>query len=162
MSDEISIHVGIPTDENGFIGRECPECKRYFKVKPGTGLPTNHCHCPYCEYEGDAGTFWTPAQIEYAKSIALNKIRNDIIKPQLDRFTESLKELERKTRNGFIQFKITTEYKPINLPIKYYNELDLETTVKCNHCGLEFAVYGVFARCPDCNNINAFLMYKNQ
>lgn len=160
MSDEINIPVNIPTDENGLIGRECLECKQYFKLKPGTGLPTSHCHCPYCEYEGDAETFWTPAQIEYAKSIAFNEVVDRVIKPSFDKLNNSLKELERKTRNSFIQFKVKTQTDNLRLPIKYYDEMELETNVTCDSCGLKFAVYGVFARCPDCANLNAFLVFN--
>lgn len=159
MNDEISISVDIPTDENGLLGRECLKCEKYFKLKPGTGLPTNHCHCPYCDYEGDADTFWTPAQIEYAQSIAVNQIVDQFLKPSLDKLRKSFKDLERKTRNSFIQFKVTKNTINLKLPVKYYNELELETHVICDSCGLEFAVYGVFARCPDCTNLNAFLIF---
>ena len=41
--------ISIPTDENGYLGRECPEksCEGYFKIKPGTGLPSaTDCICP--------------------------------------------------------------------------------------------------------------------
>ena len=31
----------------------------------------------------------------------------------------------------------------------------LETEVICDQCGLEFAIYGVFASCPDCGQLNA-------
>ncbi|AHC15455.1 hypothetical protein [Salinispira pacifica] len=160
MSDEISIEVDIPKDENGMLGRECLECERYFKLKPGTGLPTDYCHCPYCEYEGSADTFWTPAQLEYAKSVALNNVYEKILRPALDDLTKSFKDLERKTRNSFIQFKVTKDNFASKLPISYYNEEELETQVTCNSCGLEFAVYGVFARCPDCKNLNAFLIFS--
>lgn len=160
MGDEISIPVNIITDENGLLGRECLECKKYFKLKPGTGLPTNHCHCPYCDYEGDADTFWTPAQIEYAQSIAMNQFLAQKMKPSLDKLAISIKDLERKTRNSFIQFKVTTNTLDLKLPVKHYDELELETHVVCNSCGLEFAVYGVFARCPDCTNLNAFLIFS--
>ena len=160
MSDENIVSVELPKDENGLIGRECINCKNYFKLKLGTGLPTNQCHCPYCDYEGDTGTFITPAQLEYAKSIAINQAIDQLLKPSLDKLAKSFKDLERKTRNSFIQFKGTTNNFNLKLPVKYYNELELETYVKCDSCGLEFAIYGVFARCTDCTNLNAFLIYK--
>lgn len=46
------------------------------------------------------------------------------------------------------------------MPIKYYQEEELETKISCDNCGLTFAVYGAFARCPDCSEINAFLIYE--
>jgi len=38
MDDEIRLKVTLPTDDEGMVGRECPQCKQYFKIKPGTGL----------------------------------------------------------------------------------------------------------------------------
>ena len=29
MSDSIEVLVTVPTDENGMLGRECLECKKY-------------------------------------------------------------------------------------------------------------------------------------
>ena len=158
---DIQIPVTIPYDENGMLGRECLECKQYFKLKPGTGLPTDYVHCPYCEYEGKNDTFWTPAQLEYAKSVAFNQAFNQIIKPSLDKLNKSFKDLERSTRNSLIQIKVTTPNISNNFPIKYYSEEELETNLTCDNCGLVFSVYGVFARCPDCSETNAFLIYDN-
>ncbi|ULQ61027.1 hypothetical protein K7I13_07180 [Brucepastera parasyntrophica] len=159
MNDKMEIPVDIPLDDNGFIGRECLECERYFKLKPGTGLPTKHCHCPYCDYEGDGNTFWTKAQIEYAQSVALNQVINKYLQPSFDKLNKTFKDLERKSRNSLIKFKFKVSNEKLELPIKYYNEKELETYIVCDSCGLEFAVYGVFARCPDCAELNAFLIY---
>jgi hypothetical protein len=43
----------------------------------------------------------------------------------------------------------------VTFPLKYYSERELETDVTCDCCGLEFAIYGVFADCPDCGRLNA-------
>ena len=106
MNDNIKISINIPLDEEGMLGRECNECKRYFKLKPGSGISTTHCHCPYCEYEGESDTFWTEAQIKYAESIAMNQVYKEFIKPSLDGLLKSFKELERRSRNSLLQFKV--------------------------------------------------------
>ncbi len=160
MSDNIETTVPIPTDEDGMFGRECLECKEYFKIKPGTGLETTYCHCPYCEYEGEGDTFWTSEQIEYAQSIALNKAVDQFLKPFIDNMNKSFRDLERKTRGGMIEVKFRASKQSLNLPVKFYSEKNLETTVTCNNCGLEFSVYGVFTRCPDCTSINAFTVFE--
>ncbi|MBO6495309.1 MAG: hypothetical protein JJ978_07075 [Roseivirga sp.] len=157
---DLNVSVTIPLDENGMMGRECLECEQYFKLKPGTGLETDHCHCPYCDYEGNADTFWSQAQLEYARSIAMQKAFNKIVKPQLDKLTNSFKQLERNSRNSLIQFKVKTTGNNYRFPIKYYSESELETNLICDNCGLEFAIYGVFSNCPDCNKTNAFLIYE--
>lgn len=156
----MNVSVTIPLDENGMMGRECLECKQYFKLKPGTGLETYNCHCPYCDYEGKSDTFWTQAQLEYARSIAIQQAFNKIVKPELDKLKNSFKQLERNSRNSLIQFKIKTTGNNFRFPIKYYSEQELETNLTCDNCGLKFAIYGVFSNCPDCNKTNAFLIYE--
>jgi hypothetical protein len=155
-----TFQISIPKDDDGFVGRECLECKRYFKLKPGTGLPTQHCHCPYCEYEGDQNTFWTQDQLDYAQSVGKQIAYEKLVAPLLDDLTKSFKKLESSTRGGFLQIKVnTTRTKPF-FPIKYYNESELETLLTCDNCKLEFAIYGVFSRCPDCSQLNAFSIFK--
>lgn len=159
MGDTIQVSVKIPLDDDGMMGRECLECRKYFKLKPGTGLPTDHCHCPYCDYEGESNTFWTPAQLEYAKSVGLNQVFRSHIKPSLDRLTDSFKDLERSSRNSLIKFTVKSSGHDHFFPIKYYREEELETKLECDSCGLVFSIYGVFARCPDCNELNTFLIF---
>lgn len=76
------IRVSLPTDKNGMIDRKCPNsnCEGIFKVKTGTGLKGSNlpCHCPYCGHKTDMGEFNTSEQIEYAKSVAINQIKNAI------------------------------------------------------------------------------------
>lgn len=160
MGDFIKVSVKILLDDDGMLGRECFECKRYFKLKPGTGLPTNYCHCPYCDYEGKSDTFWTTAQLDYIRSVGVNQIFHSHIKPSLDQLTDSFKDLERSSRNGPLRFTFRSSGHDHFFPVKYYQEEDLETKVECDNCGLIFSVYGVFARCPDCTELNAFVIFE--
>ncbi|MCJ7668370.1 MAG: hypothetical protein MUP04_08860 [Anaerolineae bacterium] len=150
------ISVPLPTDENGMIGRECPnpECGQYFKLKPGTGLQTSECICPYCRYKGQFQEFHTEEQIEYARSVAVKQF----LEPELSRLHDSFQNLERSTRGGFVQIKVKTT--GFSFPLKLYQERELETHVTCASCGLEFAVYGVFAGCPDCGQLNAAVVFS--
>jgi hypothetical protein len=145
--------VSIPTDEDGFLGRECPEaaCLGYFKLKPGTGLKGDKlpCHCPYCGHKDASDHFWTKEQIAYARSHALRQIG--------DAIHSDLKQLEfnRPARGPFgigMSVKVT---RGSRVPIRYYREEALETRVICGDCTLEYAIYGVFAFCPDCGTHNS-------
>jgi len=148
--DQISISVSLPTDDRGMIGHECPSCEQYFKLKPGTGLPVEDCRCPYCEHLDESGSFATRDQLEYAKSVALNEITRSVIAPMMRRWG---RELERSTRNSFIKLSVRYDHRPI--PVSIYQERQLETDVTCSRCSPEFAIYGVFATCPDCGKPNA-------
>ena len=47
-------------------------------------------------------------------------------------------------------------------PIRYYSEETLETKVVCDECTLRYAIYGVFAFCPDCGKHNSLqILNKN-
>lgn len=133
------------------VGRSCPDetCNRYFKLKPGTGLPTDRCHCPYCGCAGEASDFLTEDQRQYAISYAARQI----VDPMMRDFGNSLQRLNTQSRGGLISVRFDMRYQPT--PIHSYVEKELETRVICDQCGLEFSVYGVFASCPDCQRLNA-------
>ena len=153
---EIHLKVSIPSDDEGMFGRECPKCNKYFKVKAGTGLEDiSTCTCPYCEHTDDSSNFLTPAQYKYLESIAIR----EVLGPALQDLERSFKDLERTTRHSFITFKVQTQ--GFDLPIKYYTEAELETFVTCDYCGLVFAIYGIFACCPDCARLTAMSMFQN-
>lgn len=76
-----SISVPIKRDEDGYVGRQCPvkACLGYYKVTPGTGVKGKApCHCPYCGYKGDQNKFWTPEQIQYALSVAKQRVSETV------------------------------------------------------------------------------------
>ncbi|MDD9852199.1 MAG: hypothetical protein OXU94_10685 [Gammaproteobacteria bacterium] len=143
--------VEIKPDEFGFTGRECPECKGYFKIQFGTGLTGEglKCHCPYCGHVGEPDDFFTEAQIEYANSVAVRKFSGALHK-ELKK-----SEFNYKPKGEFdlgISMKVGRGRLP---PIRHYKERTLETEVVCDNCTLRYAVYGVFAFCPDCGQHNS-------
>jgi hypothetical protein len=151
------ISVPIRTDQDGYLGQECPKCESYFKVTPGTGITTGNppCHCPYCGEVGSPDVFWTKGQIEYARSVALNKIT--------DAFLKDLKKLEFDIKpKGAFGIGVSMKVKGRPHPIRYYHEPRLETEVVCDACTLRYAIYGVFAYCPDCGRHNSLqILEKN-
>lgn len=149
--------ISIPSDEKGFTGRECPnaECLGYFKIKLGTGLKGNDlpCHCPYCGHADGQDKFYTEEQIEYAKSVAMNRITGALIK--------DLKKLEFEHRpQGGFGIGISLKVKGRPHPIHYYREKQLETEVICEKCTLEYTIYGVFGFCPDCGVHNSLQIFN--
>lgn len=153
------ISVSIEPDEEGYIGRECPveSCLGYFKITPGTGLKDPApCHCPYCGHTAEHNQFFTPAQIEYAQSVAFRQVARA--------FQKDLKSLEfdHKPKGGFgIGISLKVKNSPLP-PIRAYQEQQLETKVVCDKCTLNFAIYGVFGWCPDCGAHNSLhILTKN-
>jgi hypothetical protein len=157
LGDQVS--VPISPDEEGYIGRECPveTCLGYFKITPGTGVKgPAPCHCPYCGHVAGQSSFFTPEQIEYAKSVVIRQVT--------DAFHADLKALEfdHKPRGAFgigISMKVNRSNPP---PIRHYREKQLETKVTCDNCTLKYAIYGVFGWCPDCGAHNSLqILSKN-
>lgn len=153
MSDTIEFSIPMDNDEEGFFGRECPseDCLGYFKIELGTGLQGDNlpCHCPYCGHTADHDHFWTQDQLAYAESLATRKVQELVDGMLKDAFPT------RHPRRGeFIS--LTWEVKPgRRIPLHHYQEKQLETALVCDKCGLRYAVYGVFAFCPDCGSHNS-------
>lgn len=38
MGDEVRLHITLPVDDEGMLGRQCANCDQYFKLKLGTGI----------------------------------------------------------------------------------------------------------------------------
>ena len=145
--------VSIKTDKKGLVGRECPSCGSYFKLKFGTGIKTTQCICPYCNHKDDSNKFWTKDQAEYLKSVVAKRV----VEPMLTDFANSINNIQSPS-NGLIQIKISAEIP--KFAIKEYQEKILETNILCDNCGLVFAIYGVFSNCPDCGKLNARVIYE--
>ncbi len=143
----MEISVKIESDADGYTGRECPTCEKYFKIKFGTGLPGDpECHCPYCNHTGPQKEFWTKQQIEYAQSVAMHQLSGQ--------FLAQLKKLERRPDpRALISIGFTVKGSPT--PVAYYREEELEERVTCAACTMEYTIYGAFGFCPDCGVHNS-------
>jgi len=142
--------IPIERDADGYLGRECPECERYFKITPGTGITEGEppCYCPYCGQCAPQDQFFTKDQIEYAKSVVLNKVTNAVLK--------DMKSLEFNiTPRGPFGIGISAKVQGRPHRIRHYSEMRLEEEVVCDHCTLRYTVYGTFAYCPDCGRHNS-------
>lgn len=154
IPDRISIPISL--DSEGFLGRECPECEAYFKITPGTGLSgIEHCICPYCGVKAAGKSFYTKDQIEHAKSVAMNQFSSVLLK-NLKYFADDFPS----SPGGFLRIKMEAEGQPTE--VISYSEKDLETTLECASCNLRYAIYGLFANCPDCGSHNSLqILEKN-
>ncbi|MDO8532668.1 MAG: hypothetical protein Q7T26_11000, partial [Dehalococcoidia bacterium] len=131
-------------------------CRGYFKITPGTDVKGQTlCHCPYCGHTGDQSQFATQDQIEYANSYAANQLTKSFI-------AELKKHEFNFTSPGLFGLGISLTVTGHPHPIKPYEEKKLETEVVCEQCTLRYAIYGVFALCPDCRRHNSLqILNKN-
>jgi hypothetical protein len=127
-------------------------------VKFGTGFKGDNipCHCPYCGFTGDMSDFNTPEQQKYIESVAIRYVQG-IVQDELVRWG---RQIEKSMNGRFLSAKVRVSGQPI--PLHIYQENQIETHVTCEKCTLEYAIYGVFAFCPDCGSHNSLqILNKN-
>ncbi len=125
----------LPPDEGGYVGRECPDCGRYFKIVPPEKI--GGWHCAYCGHRASHASFHSKAQTSYATSLMTQMAEEAIF----EHIRDEIGDLA-----------------PTRLPkprIRHYSEKQLEEHITCTACTLKYAVYGVFAFCPDCGVHNS-------
>jgi len=147
---ENTFSIPIDVDQDGYLGRDCPECEEYFKITPGTGITDGEppCHCPYCGHSAEQDQFFTRAQIKYAESLVIRQVSDALVKD-----LNSL-EFDIKPKGAFgIGLSMKVESQPMQ--IRRYSEVELEEEVVCDNCTLRYTVFGSFAYCPDCGRHNS-------
>lgn len=151
MGNRYTLSIKMPPNEEGRVGRECPQqrCEKYFKVKPETGIQDNVVmFCPYCQYQGEPKEFFTKEQIKYAESIIRRHLDN--------RIHHEMKKFERHSyKSKFFSLKASVK-RGTPPPIRHYIERQLQEKICCENCSCEYAIYGAFAICPDCGVQNLF------
>lgn len=139
LEDDSSLEttVEFSADDDGYFGRECPMCGRYFKVVATEQFVEQGVWtCPYCEESAEHTVFLTEAQKNFV-------------------FTQGVNQLQ-EALSGYIENYSGWRYEPVNVPVLYYKEDSCETRITCANCELAYAVYGVFACCPQCGQHNTF------
>jgi hypothetical protein len=137
-----TVRIAIPSDSDGYFGRECPVCDGFFKVTPGTGLSdTTDAFCPYCGHHGPADTFWTSEQMEYAKSVILNRVTGQFLQvvtpqPPGPGSASPTGPTVKDTRGAD--------------PVRLHLAPEFQADLVCDRCTLRYAVFGRFICCPDC------------
>lgn len=120
MSDEISIPISLPLDEDGFLRRECPTCEREFKClvsqdeDDARPAPPSGYHCPYCSVQAPPGSWWTKAQVEAAQALAYQ----EVVGPELEKLRRSIDQLNRSGGGLFdISAKLEVSDEPEEPPM---------------------------------------------
>ena len=111
MTDEIHLEFSIPTDDDGYILLQCPNCGTYFKATPADIKDSRvlEIFCPSCGLAGD--NYLTQDVLDLAMAMIQNKT--------MDIIYDKVKKMEHQSSNGFITIKAgqQPEYEPEN-PIR--------------------------------------------
>lgn len=151
-----SFAVSIPTDEDGFLGRECPKCEQHFRIahQDYEELPEEvQLWCVYCGHRDDHSEFITPQQYDrvmraasdYAYQLASSALN------------EAFGRMARRSRNAFV--RVSYRSKPFYpAPLPDINEERLIRERSCEACGLRYAVFGEHRFCPACGLLSPLLI----
>ncbi len=109
--------ISFPLD-NGFLRRECPNCRRSFKwhhgptnTRPDDFADPDQYHCPYCGVQADVESWFTQKQLDYITRLAGNEF-SGVIKAEMDR---ALKPLE---KSDFISVSVDHTPEPRPRPLR--------------------------------------------
>ncbi len=108
----------------------------------------DRCYCPYCGWEGTQAEFLTPAQKDYATSVAMREAKQGV--DRMIKKTLGLDSRGRRRIGGeFLTIDMRLRWSPPQ-PVVIPNEEELRRDVICPHCTLAHAVFGLAVWCADC------------
>jgi hypothetical protein len=153
-NDQFRVSVSMPSSDDGYFGRECPECERPFKMRDDEyeALPDDLVlTCPYCGHANEHSEFMTAAQrdraMAAAKQIAL-QYAHDQINAVLG---QAFGGQGASPRSGF---GIGVRYEPGRPPpirdLPDFVEKETRRIIDCGQCRNHHAVYGASGYCPVC------------
>lgn len=149
---QVTIQVTMPADDAGHIGRQCPSCKRMFRMHAGDydALPDDQrLTCPYCRAEDDHSEFVTDQQDKRAIGAA-EEVGLQLAEQHLDRMlTDMVRSVNR--RGGAIRMSYSgssRSRRPRELP-SIVEEAPIRERL-CPRCGNRYAVFGEHVACPVC------------
>jgi hypothetical protein len=158
--DSYEVLVSIPSDEHGFLGRQCPSCQQIFRVDADEykALPDDlELWCVYCGHHQDHSDFMTRQQHDRVMRVA-HDLGVQIVGQALDDAFGKFRSPRRRTpRSGFgisidLQYRSSPFYPA---PLPGIDEEKLIRVRTCAGCGLRYAVFGEHRFCPVCGKLPA-------
>ena len=154
--DGFEVAIAIPTDEDGFFGRECPSCEAPFKMRSDEykALPDEiELTCPYCGHREEHSAFMSAAQHERVMAAAEGLVEQWVHGQLNDMLGSTFGRRSRgPRRDSFIS--IDWSYTPGTPPaVRELPDVLEEQTrrvVECSTCGNHHAVYSASSFCPIC------------
>lgn len=141
----MTFKMSIQTDAHGRIARQCPDEKcapGYFRVFVDQSSVISHdddgeafVFCPYCGQKNDPGAFWTQQQVQHARDVAMHEV------------AVAFQNMMKQTLGG--SKHVTYRPGSLRLPNRPFED-EVQRSVKCPHCQLDHAVFGVASWCPEC------------
>jgi uncharacterized Zn finger protein (UPF0148 family) len=149
--------VSIPTNVDGYFGRECPACGAPFKMRADEfeALPDDvTLSCPYCGY-GDKHTAFMSSSQRARVTAAVEGLAEQWMHSQVnDMLSKTFGRRTAQPRRSGALVSVEWRYTPgTPPPVQELPAVIHEQTrriVVCSSCGNHHAVYSATAFCPVC------------
>ena len=126
----------MPADEDGMAPRQCPNCRRKFKIHQEQYCEEGYLNlrCPYCKMIYEKDEFITEEQEKHAEAVAKNKLR----KMSGEAISEALEDVLSSSDSLEVESDPDIDFGSVETPSPHLSmDLDIES---CNSCGFEYAV----------------------
>lgn len=146
--DSVRLAVSMPSDEDGYLGRECPACEQHFRMATDDydALPDDlELWCVYCGHKDDHSDFMTQQQFDRALRAA-GDYGVQMVGKALD---SAFGRASRTSRGSGVG--ITYRSKPFYpQPLPGIDEERLVRERRCGNCQVRYAIFGEHRWCPAC------------
>ncbi|MEU1163333.1 hypothetical protein ABZ372_22745 [Streptomyces sp. NPDC005921] len=158
QGDNIMLGVSLPLDEDGYLGRQCPQCSLSFRMngEDYKTLPDDtDLWCVYCGHQTHHSLFVTTQQQARMMRVAAD-IGTQIVNQSMGKIFGRMAR-GRSSRDGFsISVSVSYKEKPFYpRPLPGIDEERLARVRTCADCDTRYAVFGEHRYCPKCGRIPA-------
>lgn len=131
--------IMIVSDREGLFGRNCPQCRSYFR----TSSPRELCACPYCSHRDRNERFTTENQLLF-----------------VTRVREAYREAIQSKQTVTIDLDKIARDLPANRPAWAYSEERQQNRFTCPGCQTVYDILGEYAGCPTCGKRNSLQVFE--
>jgi hypothetical protein len=156
------IRVSIPSDDEGYLDRECPsaDCLFAFKIHQDDWrdkVRDEEVFCPFCGHTAGSGEWLTQEQLAHAKQAAIAHIKGRI-GTAMKRDAKTWNR--RQPRNSFIRVTMDVKNRPQPVLVPTAAAEAMRLKIACPACASRYAVTGAAFFCPSCGYNSAELMFS--
>jgi len=156
QGDDFQVDVSMPLDEDGYLGRQCPECSMSFRMngEDYKALPDDlELWCVYCGHHQEHSEFMTAQQRDRIMRAA-GDLGMQIVSQALGDVFRGMSRGSSR-RSGF-SLSISYKEKPFYpRPLPGIDEERLARVRTCTGCQVRYAVFDEHRFCPVCGLLPA-------
>ncbi|WP_405818670.1 hypothetical protein OG241_26940 [Streptomyces sp. NBC_01390] len=152
--DSLEMQVSIPLDDEGFLGRQCPECSLIFRMNAEEykALPEDlTLWCVYCGHHTGHSEFLTVQQRNRLMR-AVGDLGIQMVGQGLERAFGRLPRGNSRSSSVSITYESQPFYPR---PLPGISEEPLARVRTCPGCSVQYAVFGEHRYCPVCGRLPA-------